>query len=50
MVQAMAQGKVRSLAEIRQIIRNSFEFKEFIPENCGEWDAHYSRFLDACRN
>jgi rhamnulokinase len=48
MVQAMAQGKVKSLAEIRRIIRNSFEFKEFIPENSSEWDSHYPRFLDVC--
>ena len=48
MVQAMAQGRIRSLAEIRRIIRNSFEFKEFIPENCSQWDSHYPRFLDVC--
>jgi rhamnulokinase len=48
MVQAMAQGKVKSLAEIRRIIRNSFEFKEFIPENSSAWDRHYPRFLDVC--
>jgi rhamnulokinase len=50
MVQAMAQGKVQSLAELRQIIRNSFKFKEFIPENSSDWDTHYSRFLELCRN
>jgi len=49
MVQAMALGIVRSLAEIRRMIRNSFEFKEFIPEKCSEWNRHYSRFLDICR-
>ncbi len=49
MVQAMARGKIQSLREIRQILRNSFEFKEFIPENCLEWDRQYSRFLDICR-
>jgi rhamnulokinase len=48
MVQAMAQGKVGSLADIRRVIKNSFEFKEFMPQNCSEWDGHYSRFLDVC--
>ena len=48
MVQAMARGAIRSLAEIRQILRNSYEFKEFMPENCSEWDNQYSRFLDIC--
>jgi rhamnulokinase len=49
MVQAMARGKVRSLAEIRQILRNSFEFRVFNPLNCSEWENQYSRFLDVCR-
>ena len=49
MVQAMARGRVRSLAEIRRILRNSFAFREFIPENCSEWESQYSRFLDVCR-
>jgi rhamnulokinase len=48
MVQAMAHGKIRSLAEIRRILRNSFEFIEFMPENCSEWDKQYARFLDIC--
>jgi rhamnulokinase len=46
MVQAMSQGSIRSLAEIRHIIRNSFEFRKFYPTNCSEWDRHYSRFLE----
>lgn len=48
MVQAMAQGKIESLSEIRQIIRKSFEFTEYIPENISEWNNNYSRFLDVC--
>ena len=48
MVQAMAHGKIKSLSEIRRIVRNSFEFKEYIPENTSEWDRNYSRFLDIC--
>ena len=48
MVQAMAHGMVQSLTEIRRMIRNSFEFKEFIPENGSEWNRHYARFLDVC--
>ena len=48
MIQAMASGEIRSLPEIRQILRNSFEFKEFIPEDCSEWDNQYARFRDIC--
>jgi len=49
MVQAMAQGRIKSLAEIRRIIRNSFEFRQFIPEDVHEWDVNYSRFRETCR-
>jgi rhamnulokinase len=46
MVQAMAQGNIRSLSEVRCIIRNSFEFRKFYPTDCSAWDRHYSRFLE----
>ena len=46
MVQAMARGKVESLAQIRGVIRNSFDFKEYTPENMAEWNNTYSRFLE----
>lgn len=46
MVQAMAHGKVGSIDEARHILKNSFEFREYIPENCTEWDRQYSRFLE----
>ena len=48
MVQAIAKGIITSLAEIRQVIARSFEFKSFIPENISDWDTNYSRFLDVC--
>jgi len=48
MVQVMAYGKVKSLSEIRKVIRNSFTFKEYLPENVGAWESNYSRFLDIC--
>lgn len=49
MVQAMAQGEIASLSEIREVIRQSFEFKEFFPENISVWDANYGRFQEVCR-
>ncbi len=49
MIQAMARGKIRSLGEIRHLLRNSLKFKEFIPKNCSQWNGQYSRFLDVCR-
>ena len=49
MVQAMARGRIESLAEARSILRNSFEFKEYVPEDRQEWEHQYSRFLEVCR-
>jgi rhamnulokinase len=46
MVQAMAKGHVSSLDEIREVIRNSFDLKTFLPENQSEWEKGYQRFLD----
>ncbi len=46
MVQAMAHGSINSLAEIRKVIRNSFDFKEFLPQNTNEWNKNYSRFIE----
>jgi len=45
MMQAFALGKVDSLAEMRQIIRHSFDCEVFIPEQTVEWDEAYQKFL-----
>ncbi len=50
MVQAMAKGHVNGLDEIREVIRNSFELKTFLPENQSEWEKAYQRFLDILRH
>ncbi len=44
MVQAMGLGHVKSLSEIRQTIRNSFEFKSYKPQNFEAWDKAYDKF------
>jgi rhamnulokinase len=44
MVQAMGLGHVKSLSEIRQIIKNSFVFKSYEPENFVDWDKAYEKF------
>ncbi len=45
MVQAMALGHVKSLGEARQIIQNSFEFKQYEPQDITEWKGAYETFL-----
>ena len=45
LVQAMAMGRVGSLAEIRSIIRDSFELRTFAPSGAAPvWDVASARF------
>lgn len=44
MMQAKASGEVRSLAEIRDVIRNSFEVGVYMPSPKLDWDAAYKKF------
>lgn len=45
MIQAKAAGCVGSLTEMRQIIRDSVQLEEFLPDNQGDWEKAYARFL-----
>jgi rhamnulokinase len=44
LVQAIALGHVASLAAGREIVRNSFEVKPFMPQLRAEWDAAFVEF------
>jgi rhamnulokinase len=46
LVQAMATGDVKSIAELRAIVRNSFDVKRYEPRDTGKWDAAYARFKE----
>ena len=47
MVQAFARGSVRSLREIRSVVRRSTEVRRYEPqEDRDRWDGAYARFLD----
>lgn len=45
-LQAMVLGEIKDLSHGREIIRNSFEMKEYMPRNTQIWDENYSRFID----
>ncbi|MCX8160026.1 MAG: rhamnulokinase [Candidatus Saccharicenans sp.] len=45
LVQALAAGAVTSRQEIREVVRNSFEIKEFVPARAETWSEHYQDFL-----
>jgi len=45
MIQAKAAGCVNSLPEMRQIVRDSVQLEEFLPENKNKWDEAYEKYL-----
>ena len=44
MVQAIAQGRVRSVAELRQVVATSSELKRYEPQQVEQWLAGFGRF------
>ncbi len=46
MMQAVGDGIVKSLVEVRNIIRESFDVQEYNPRNRQKWQAEYIRFKD----
>ena len=46
MLQAKASGEVKDIWEMRQIIANSVEMKEFLPQDCEAWDNAYDKYLE----
>ena len=45
MMQAIAAGEIKDLAEAREVVANSFELKHYEPtRERGAWDAAYEKF------
>ncbi len=44
MLQAKAIGAVKSLAEIREVVKNSFEVTEYVPSSERDWEGAFKRF------
>lgn len=44
MVQAMALGGVKDLAEIRKVIKKSFEPEVYLPSDNANWDASFEKY------
>jgi rhamnulokinase len=49
LVQAMAVGDVRDLAELRRIVANSFDLSVYEPSDATDWHAADKRFGDLIR-
>jgi hypothetical protein len=45
LVEAMAVGRVISLAEARGIVRDNFEAKWYEPSDAGKWNRAYERYM-----
>jgi len=43
LIQAKATGQIKNLAELRKIVRNSFELKEYQPQEASLWDEQYKK-------
>ena len=43
LMQAKAIGQIKSLTELRKTVRNSFELKEYQPQNTQLWDQQYEK-------
>jgi sugar (pentulose or hexulose) kinase len=41
LIQAKATGQIKTLAELRKIVRNSFELKEYQPQEASLWEEQY---------
>jgi len=45
LMQAMGLGYIKSLADLRQVVKNSFELTEYAPEDTDLWQNAHERFL-----
>jgi rhamnulokinase len=43
LMQAKAIGQIKNLAEAREIVRNSFELKEYKPKDASLWEEQYEK-------
>jgi rhamnulokinase len=43
LMQAKAAGQVKSIDQAREVIRNSFELKEYQPQDTGLWERQYKK-------
>lgn len=44
LTQALGLGLVSSLADAREVVRQSFDVKTYEPQSPGGWDEHFARF------
>jgi rhamnulokinase len=47
MMQAVADGDVASIAQAREVVRNSFAVQEYLPQNAAAWEEGYAKYVAA---
>ena len=45
LVQALSLGKIKTIRELRQIVKNSFPIIEFNPKDVNKWNEGYKKYL-----
>jgi sugar (pentulose or hexulose) kinase len=45
LVQAMAMGRIKSLDDLRAVVRQNFPVKRYEPRDAAAWDSDYQRYL-----
>ncbi|MHA1148622.1 MAG: rhamnulokinase [Promethearchaeota archaeon] len=45
-IQALTLGIIKDISELRQIVRNSFKIKKFLPQNTKIWNKEYKKYLE----
>lgn len=43
-IQLISSGEVNNQREARELIKNSFEIKEYMPKNSSKWDTAYEKY------
>jgi len=46
LIQALGLGILSTLAEAREVVRNSFEVRTYVPKESSRWEEPYQRFLN----
>ncbi len=49
LVQAKGLGYLQDLCHLRKIVRQSFDLKEYMPENRDNWENAYGKFLEIAK-
>jgi len=49
LMQALARGRLGSLAEARRVVRRSFDVVHYAPRARDDWDTAYARFCTLLR-